>query len=191
MKKIALVSALIVLVASAGFAADGPGVTVRGGVFWPSDADFRTIYGAGAIWGIEVSWLFGRHIEPWISGDLFSKHGHMIPTGEKTRIWLVPVAAGLRYVARIGRLRLHAGGGVVYHFFRESTPLGKVTDGGWSAIAEGGCRGPLSKTWDLGLSLRYSRCRLQPQELSFDVGGLQRRWGSASASTDIELRPAS
>jgi hypothetical protein len=177
MKKTALVSALIVLVVSAGFAADGPGVTVRGGVFWPSDHDFRTIYGAGAIWGIEVSWLFGHHIEPWTSGDLFSKHGHMIPTQEKTRTWLVPVAAGLRYVGRIGPVRLHAGGGIVYYFFRENAPIGKVTDGRLSAIAEGGCRIPLSETWDLGLSLRYSRCRLQPQELSFNVGGLQTSLG--------------
>ncbi|HMA53364.1 MAG TPA: hypothetical protein VKT17_02835 [Acidobacteriota bacterium] len=173
MKKIAFVSALIVLAVSAGFAADGPRVMVRGGVFWPSDSDFRAIYGAGAIWGIEVSWLFGRRVEPWVSGDLFSKHGHMVPTQEKTRIWLVPVAAGLRYVVPVGRLSLHAGGGVVYHFFRERAPLGTVTDGGLSAIAEGGCRWPLSKTWDLGLSLRYSRRRLQPQELAFGVGGLQ------------------
>jgi opacity protein-like surface antigen len=177
MKRLAAVSVVILLALSASFAADGPRVTVRGGVFWPSDADFRTIYGAGAIWGIEVSWLFGRHIEPWISGDLVSKHGHMVPTQEKTRIWLVPAAAGLRYVAWIGRLRLHAGGGVVYHFFRESTPFGKVTDGGWSATAEAGCGVPLSKTWDLGLSLRYSHCRLKPQELSFDVGGLRAALG--------------
>jgi hypothetical protein len=112
-----------------------------------------------------------------MSGDLFSKHGHMVPTQEKTRIWLVPVAAGLRYVARIGRLSLHAGGGVVYHFFKERAPLGKATDGGLSVIVEGGCRVPLSKTWDLGLSLRYSRRRLQPQELSFGVGGLQTSLG--------------
>jgi len=38
MKKIAFVSALIVIVVSAGFAADGPGVMVGGGLFWPSDA---------------------------------------------------------------------------------------------------------------------------------------------------------
>src|SRR5665647_1150857 len=94
---------------------------------------------------------FGRHLEPWMSGDLFSKHGHMVPTGEKTQIWLVPVAAGLRYVARVGRLRLHAGGGVAYHFFKERAPIGEVTDGAWSATAEGGCRIPLSKTWDLSL----------------------------------------
>ena len=79
--------------------------------------------------------------------------------------------------SRIGRLRLHAGGGVVYHFFKERAPLGTVTDGGLSAIAEGGCRWPLSKTLDLGLSLRYSRCRMKPQELSFDVGGLQTSLG--------------
>ncbi|MGZ5497650.1 MAG: hypothetical protein ACXWHI_02935, partial [Candidatus Aminicenantales bacterium] len=78
-----------------------------------------------------------------------------------------------RYVGRVGPVHLHAGGGVVYHFFKERAPLGTVTDGGLSAIAEGGCRWPFSKTWDLGLSLRYSHRRLQPQELSFDVGGLQ------------------
>jgi hypothetical protein len=173
MKRPVAVSVVILLAVSAGLAADGPGVMVRGGVFWPSDTDFRTIYGAGAIWGIEASWLLWRHIEPWISADLFCKHGHMIPTQEETRIWLIPVAAGLRYVGRVGPVRLHAGGGVVYHFFRERAPIGTATDGGLSAIAEGGGRIPLSRNWDLGLSLRYSRRRLQPQELSFDVGGLQ------------------
>ena len=177
MNKLAVVSVVIILVVSAGSAADGPEVMFRGGVFWPSDPDFRTIYGGGAIWGIEVSWLLWHHIEPWISGDLFCKRGHMIPTVEETRIWLVPVAAGLRYVGRIGPIRLHAGGGIVYHFFKETAPIGEVTDGGWSATAEGGCRIPLSKTWDIGLSLRYSRCRMKPQELSFDVGGLQAALG--------------
>lgn len=177
MKRLAAVSVVILLAVSTGFAADGPAVMVRGGLFSPSDADFRTIYGAGAVWGIEASWPLGHHIEPWISADIFSKHGHMIPTQEVTRIWLVPVAAGLRYVGRVGRFRLHAGGGVVYYYFRERAPIGTVTDGGLSAVAEGGFRVPLSKTWDLGLSLRYSRRRLQPQELSFGVGGLQTSLG--------------
>jgi hypothetical protein len=101
----------------------------------------------------------------------------MIPTQEKTRIWLVPVAAGLRYAGRVGPVLLHAGGGVVYYYFRERAPIGTVTDGGLSAIAECGGRIPLSRDWDLGLSLRYSRRRLQPQELSFDVGGLRAALG--------------
>ncbi len=125
MKKLAIIPFVILLVISTGFAADGPAVAVRGGVFWPSDADFRAIYGAGAIWGIEVSWLFGRHIEPWISGDLFSKHGHMVPTQEKTRIWLIPVAAGLRYSGHVGPVLLYAGGGMVYHFFRRPPLSGR------------------------------------------------------------------
>ncbi len=35
----------------------------------------------------------------------------------------------------------------------------------------------LSKGWELALSIRYSHSRLQPQELSFDVGGVRAALG--------------
>jgi len=174
MKK-TILAAAVILLAAAPFltAADGPSLMIRAGLFGPSDAGFRAIYGAGAVWGLEVSKTLGRHIEPWLSADLLTKHGHMVPTGERTRIWLVPVAAGLRYVTRVGRFDLYGGAGAVWHWFKELAPIGTVTENRFGPAVEAGGRVLLSGSWEVGLELRYSRCRMQPIELAFDVGGFR------------------
>jgi hypothetical protein len=172
MNRITVLLLIALAVAPAALAANGPALTLRGGWFLPSDPDFRTIYGSGAIWGVEGSWLVWSHFEPWICVDLFTKRGHMIPSGEPTRIWLVPVAAGLRYAGRVGPAVLCAGGGLVYHFFKEIAPIGTAIDGALSVTVEAGGRMALSKRWELRLSVRYMRRRLKPQELEFNVGGV-------------------
>jgi len=177
MNKKAVLILMILVFASVAPAADGPAATLRGGWFWPSDPDFKTIYGSGAIWGLEGAWLLGGHFEPWLSADLFTKQGHMVPSGEETRIWLIPVAAGLRYGGRVGPVWLYAGVGAVYHFFKETAPIGTATDGALSPTGEAGGRIVLSRHWELGLSARYTHSRLQPQELSFDVGGIRAALG--------------
>ncbi len=173
MKKLAFVPLVVLLFTAAGFGADGPALMIRGGLFGPLDQAFRTIYGAGAIWGLEASLPLGRYLEPWLSADLFTKHGHMDPTLERTRIWLVPVAAGLRYVTRVGNFDLYGGAGAVWHYFRERAPIGTATDNGFGPVVEAGGRMPLSGSWEIGLVLRYSYCRMQPVELAFDVGGFR------------------
>lgn len=173
MNKIIRLSVIFLFVAGAGFGADGPAIMIRGGLFGPSDHDFRTIYGAGATWGLEASFPLGHHLEPWLSADLFTKHGHMNPTLERTRIWLIPVAAGLRYVTRVGAVDLYGGAGAVWHDFKERAPIGTVTDNRFGPVVEAGGRMPLSGSWEIGLVLRYSYCRMQPAELAFDVGGFR------------------
>jgi len=173
MRKLAPASILLLLIMSAGTAADGTSVTVRGGYFQPSDSDFKSIYGGGTCWGIEAASSVWKSLELWVSAGLFHKKGHLVPTGEETKLWLVPAGGGLRYVRPAGIFRLYAGAGVLYHVFREANPIGDVTYGRWGAAVEAGSQFPLQTRWFVDLHLRYSTCRMTPVELSFNAGGFQ------------------
>ncbi|MGA2532680.1 MAG: outer membrane beta-barrel protein [Candidatus Aminicenantales bacterium] len=172
MRKLALFSILLLLFVPAA-AANGTSVTVRGGYFQPSDSDFKSIYGGGTCWGIEGSSAVWKSLELWVSADLVYKKGHLIPTGEQTKLWLVPAGGGLRVVRPAGIFRLFAGVGVLYHVFREVNPIGDVTYGRWGPAVEAGGQFPLQTKWFVDLHLQYSTCRMTPVELSFNVGGFQ------------------
>ena len=171
MKPRAAILALVLLLASVAPAAERFGITIRSGYFQPSDRFFRTIYGGGISWQAEGAVAFWRGFELWAGAGLFSKDGHMIPTGEPTSVWLVPAGGGLRYVLRAGKVRIYGGAGILRDFFRESNFIGRISWGRWAPQFEAGSRILLRKPWFLDLHFQYSSCRMKPADLEFNVGG--------------------
>jgi len=171
MKARAAASVLILLMTSAAPAAERFSVTIRSGYFQPSDQVFRTIYGGGISWQVEGAVAFWKGFEFWAGAGLFSKDGHIIPTGEPTSVWLVPAGGGLRYVLSAGNVSFYGGAGILRDFFRESNFIGRVSWGRWAAQFEAGRRFLLRKLWFLDLHFQYSSCRMKPADLEFNVGG--------------------
>jgi hypothetical protein len=171
MKARAAILALILLLASVAPAAERFSITIRSGYFQPSDQIFRTIYGGGISWQAEGAIAFLKVLELWAGAGFFAKDGHMIPTGERTSVWLVPAGGGIRYVLRAGNVSFYGGAGILRDFFRESNAIGKVSWGRWAPQFEAGSRVPVKKRWFLDLHVQYSTCRMKPVDLEFNVGG--------------------
>jgi hypothetical protein len=160
------------LVAGMSVAADVL-IKVQAGYFYPADRDFRDIYGGGMKSGLELSTAVADHVEVWLEGGYFSKTGELSFTKDKTRVRIVPLGGGMRYVFSAEKWNLYAGLGLRYHIFRESNLIGKVNAGkmGWSAHLGG--RLAVGDQTLVDLCLGYSRCEMEPLALRFDVGGIE------------------
>jgi hypothetical protein len=82
-------------------------VEAKIGYFYPTDAKFRHIYSnGGGIYGFEVSCQAWKEFYGWASGSYFTQTGRSQGEHHRTRITLVPLAAGLKYVIPFCEKRL-------------------------------------------------------------------------------------
>lgn len=144
---------------------------LKGGNFYPSDKDFRHIYGGGVKSGFEVSTEVARNLELWVEAGYFAKKGKLSFTKETTRLQIVPVGGGMRYVWPVRRLAFYMGAGVLYHRFREVSPLGTVDWGRPGLMVETGSSIRLTRRLIGDVFIRYSYCRMKPADFSFGIGG--------------------
>ncbi|HSX26868.1 MAG TPA: hypothetical protein VLE89_07690 [Chlamydiales bacterium] len=64
--------------------------------FWPQDHRFREIYGAGGLYGLEMTIQGKGNIYVWLSADYFTKNGSSVGGNYGTKIDMVPLAIGLK-----------------------------------------------------------------------------------------------
>ena len=104
MKRRATVPALALILALSTGAAWGAGVslTVKGGLFFPSDEIFKDVYKNVALFGGELTVPLAGGLHLWAGAEYFGDTGILPVTLEESKLRIVPVFAGLRY---------HFGGG--------------------------------------------------------------------------------
>ncbi|MBX7066971.1 MAG: hypothetical protein K1X28_07055 [Parachlamydiales bacterium] len=74
--------------------------------FYPTNHVFRQIYSGGGIYGLELTWDLWRCLYGWSSASFFTKKGKAIGSSAAvsdfpTKIYFVPLAAGVKYVANV------------------------------------------------------------------------------------------
>jgi hypothetical protein len=170
-KAIALLIGLIMAAGLAG-AADVT-VKIRGCLFSPSDADFKTIYGGGLQVGAEVEISLIKGIGIFLGADYFGKTGKIIFTEEATDLALIPLEAGAFYRYGVGPGGFSVGAGLHYVIFHEKNVLGTANAGGlgFEAKAEGFLNvAPTIRVFVYG---KFSSCSMTPVDLTFNAGGLE------------------
>jgi hypothetical protein len=65
--------------------------------FYQHDKSFRKIYGTGFLPKVEINYNFYNNWSVWVEAAYFSKRGKIKSLDTKTRIYLAPVALGLKY----------------------------------------------------------------------------------------------
>src|SRR5512135_89373 len=95
----------------------------RAGYFFPSSADFKSIYGNGPTIGAEASVSLGKILGFWAGLDYFNKTGALTFTQEPTTLRVLPLFAGLRVQAASGGLRPYAAAAAGYFIFNETNVL--------------------------------------------------------------------
>ena len=88
-------------------------VEAKAAYFLPTDDKFRKIYSGGGIYGGEISCQAYKGLYGWASGSYFYKSGHSIGEHNATRITMVPLGLGLKYLYRISFADLYLGAGVL------------------------------------------------------------------------------
>lgn len=114
--------AFLILISFGTLQANDWTVELRGGYFYPTSQLLRKIYHRGGAEGeLELSRNFCPHCYPnwqiWGNVNYFARKGRSCGLHNKTRIHIVPISAGLKYVfIPHCRLRPYLGMGASYSF---------------------------------------------------------------------------
>ena len=175
MKKIVALTAISLFLS--GFANAGQVLfKLKGSYFSPWDKAFQDIYGGGMIYGIEASTGILKNIEMWIEAGYFSNKGKLSFTKEETRLRIIPVGGGIRYLQYEGIKKLYAcysDIGVNYYFYRESNILGTVIWGGLGFIGKIGLFVKVKGKMIIDFFASYSVCTMKPADFRINIGGLE------------------
>ena len=86
--------------------------------FHPVNGKIRDIYASGmGLYGFELSFPTWRYIYGWASGSYMSHVGHSIGEHSRTRVQLVPLGIGIKFVYTVSCFDLYAGIGGLGTYF--------------------------------------------------------------------------
>lgn len=141
-------------------------IEFKGAGFFPTNDCFKDIYGkSGALWGPELTFQLCENNDHWYgfaSIEYFQKKGHSIGLCNDTKVKLVPMALGLKYMQSLfcDRTDWYIGLGFqpVYISTNNCSEyvLTKQSRWGFGGIAKGGTYIDLSCNFVLDLFVGYS-----------------------------------
>jgi opacity protein-like surface antigen len=169
----------LILLSLTGAAVAGPlSVQVKGSYFFPSDSYFKSIYGSALMFGAKAAYDLKSGLGFWLGVDVYSKSGttevlgDSSIAGESTKLSLVPVTAGVRYVYKAGRLLSpYVGVGLGYFFYKESNSIGTVSKSELGFAAQAGVMVYLGQRAFLDIQGSYSSCKVNPSGVEAQLGG--------------------
>lgn len=172
MRELAIIALLTVCLSGLAYTAD---VTVELKVhyFSPSEQAFKDIYGGGLMYGGEVSVGVWRDLDLWLGGSYFSKKGELTFTKEETKLELIPIGVGAKYRILSGNFALYVGLGLNYYQYKETNPIGDVSEGGLGYIGKVGSYVKVSERLLIDLYVNYSYCKVKPADFKINIGGLE------------------
>lgn len=145
-----------------------------GSYFQPSDQAFKNIYGGGTNFGGEINITLMKGISLWAGMNMFSKTGLTTFTEEETEISITPVYGGIKFQASGARVRPYLGLGVGYFQYKESSAvIGSVQKSDIGYLGQLGVLINVIGPIYLDLKGSYSYCKVQPEDLEANIGGLQ------------------
>ncbi len=101
--------------------------------FYPTDSTTRQIMGSGVLIGAESSFQAYRGLYPWLSASVFPNRGHSIGERFNTKMRLVPIGVGLKYLFDAGCLSPYIGAGFLpsYLYCKDEAPAVKRVRKKW------------------------------------------------------------
>jgi hypothetical protein len=148
-------------------------IKVQVNYFYPSEQSFQNIYGGGLALGGEMNFKVWKSIYLWLFGSYYSKNGNLPITQEKTKMTLIPVGGGIKLKFQTGIVSPYIGLGPVVYFYEENNPIGvaKGTQAGF--IGQAGLSLKIMGRLFFDFSINYSYCKVKPQNIKADIGGIQ------------------
>jgi len=151
---------------------------IKGHYFNPSEKAFKDIYGGGLMYGGEATIAIWRNIELWFGGSYFSKKGELTFTKEETKIKIVPIGAGVKYLFPVLEIIDGYGGmGINYYSYKEENPIGEVSKDGIGILVKTGALVKVIKGLIIDVYINYSYCKMKPADFDINIGGIEAGMG--------------
>jgi hypothetical protein len=148
-------------------------IEVKALYFQPTEQAFKDIYGSGMSFGGEVNIPVFKGFHIWIGAEYFTKKGELTFTKETTEIQITPIYGGLKYIFPGRKIMPYLGVGVGYFQYKESNPIGTVKEGKIGYVAQAGLLLCLFGSVLVDFQAGYNVCKIKPQEIEADIGGLK------------------
>jgi hypothetical protein len=169
---------LLVVLAFAGVinTAWGAGVTLtlKGGMFFPSDRLFREVYKDVTVFGGELAVPIAGGLHVWAGAEYFGDKGILPVTLEQTKLRIIPLYAGLRYHFGKSSVRPYLGAAAACFLFKEENPIGRASESGIGFLGLGGLLFKLGGRIGLDAFANYRACTLKTDDadpLEAKIGG--------------------
>jgi hypothetical protein len=177
MQKRGAVLAVLLILAATANAAWGAGVslTVKAGLFFPSDAIFKDVYKNVTFFGGELAIPLAGGLHIWAGAEYFGDTGILPVTLEETKLRITPVFAGLRYHFGKSAVKPYIGAAGALFLFKEENPIGSVSENGLGVLGQGGILFKLGGPVGLDAFVNYRACTLKTDgedPLQAKIGGL-------------------
>ena len=141
--------------------------------FSPSEKSFKDLYGEGIMIGGEINIKLWRFIDLWLTGNYYSKKGNLPFSKEDTQMTLVPLGGGIKLRIQKNGINPYIGFGPVVYVYKEENPIGVADGTGIGIIGEIGCYFRMAGGFLIDASIIYSYCKVKPQNIKADLGGIQ------------------
>lgn len=135
-------------------------VEAKGAYFRSTDHKFRKIYSNGGLFSGEINYQAWNNIYAWASGGYFYKKGSSIGLSNSTKITLVPVGFGLKYLYSCNCFDFYVGAGAqptyVYIKDNSSFAIGTSSKWTWGGIVKVGAIWNIRQNFFIDLFADYS-----------------------------------
>ncbi|MEE8376877.1 MAG: hypothetical protein V3R45_00770 [Candidatus Aminicenantaceae bacterium] len=147
-------------------------IKIKGAYFQPSKTTFKDMYKNRLLGEWEFTVRVFKFIELWLGVNYYGGKGKLPFSGEDTNMSLLGIGGGLKFRARIGVFSPYLGFGPLVYFYKENNPIGMAKGNKFGFIGHAGSYLFLSKSIFLDVFLSYTKCKVQPQRIKADIGGL-------------------
>ena len=171
MKKLTIVALLTVCLSGLANATDVT-VELKAHYFSPTEQAFKDIYGGGIMYGGEISVGVWKDLDLWLGGSYLSRKGELTFTKEETKLELIPIGVGAKYRILSGNFSLYAGLGLNYYQYKETNPIGDVSDEGLGFVGKFGSYVAIFGGMLIDFYVEYTYCKMKPADLEINVGGI-------------------
>ena len=109
----------------------------------------------------------------WLIGSYYDQEGSLPATQERTEMSLIPLGGGVKFKFQAGKMSPYVGLGPVVIIYKESNAIGLAKGSETGFLGQAGLNLKVTGSLFIDISVTYSYCRVKPQNIDADIGGIQ------------------
>ncbi len=140
----------------------------------------KDIYGHfNPVFYLDFAVNVAKPLELFFHIEYFNPAGELSYTKEETKLRIIPLELGLRFLISKGDFTPYIGGGVGYYFYQEENVIGQLSDNKFGFFGETGFKIFIVKKFFIDIKGRYTflKVDVQQEEESIDLSGFIIRGG--------------
>jgi hypothetical protein len=154
------------------------------GSYKMNEPRFDAVYPKGGLLaGLGASAAIVSNLNFYLEAKYWEREGALTFSKEKTRLWLVPISVGARYIVPLGIVNPYLGTGGDIYFYYEDNAIGRTANSATGYHVLGGfyLRFARSLPLMINLKVKYTWAKTTQDDFTIQLGGPEYAAGIALA----------